>query len=140
MKTASIILLLLCICFVLFNQCEKEPEPEPEPEPVMIFYDLDFVQALIAAGVDANGDRRISPEEAEAVTFLDISSRGISDMRGIEIFVNLEYLDCSENELSRLDVSQNASLETLYCPDNQLKKLIVAGAESLLEIIAITIS
>ncbi|MCK4466266.1 MAG: hypothetical protein KAU83_11195 [Bacteroidales bacterium] len=94
---------------VLLSQCEKDPEPE------VTIPDDNFLNALIDLGVDTNGDGIISPAEAEVITFLDVSHRGISDMTGIEFFVNLDTLDCSFNRLASLDFSNNTALKFLDC-------------------------
>lgn len=93
---------------------------------------------------DADGDFRISESEAEAVTELSLNNCGISSLKGIEIFKNLQslecysnsltsldisnntaltYLDCNNNKLTSLDVSKNTALEMLYCTDNQINEL-----------------
>ena len=41
--------------------------------------------------------------------------------------VALEYVDCSSNQLTTLDVSKNTSLDNLYCDYNPLKTLFVAS-------------
>lgn len=63
--------------------------------------------------IDSNDDGLISHAEAEAITFLDVSDKGISDMTGIENFINLEVLDCSDNFLIELDLSRNRKLKEL---------------------------
>ncbi len=60
--------------------------------------DVNFKNALIRAGVDTDENGEISYTEAEAITSLDVSSlyiSDISDMTGIEAFVNLKELDVS---------------------------------------------
>ncbi|MBR5658856.1 MAG: hypothetical protein IKX10_05615 [Lachnospiraceae bacterium] len=76
----------------------------------------------------------------------------VIDLTGIEYFPNLKWLDCEENQLSSLDVSQNPLLWHLHCAsnhltalnvsqnpelyyldcyDNQLSSLIISGAQKL---------
>ena len=50
----------------------------------------------------------------------------IKSMSEIEYFTALEYLHCSTNTLTTLNVSKNTALETLYCYDNQLTSLDVS--------------
>ena len=95
MKAIPYVLLLLLALIVLFTQCGKEPD-------LVNITDDRFLNALIENGVDANVDGIISPAEAEAITLLDVSLDSISDMTGIEAFVNLENLDCRENNLTSL--------------------------------------
>jgi Leucine-rich repeat (LRR) protein len=43
----------------------------------------------------------------------------ISNLKGIEAFTALTYLNCSYNQLTSLDVSKNAALTTLVCDGNK---------------------
>ena len=87
-----------------FSQCAKPEETISIPNDA-------FLNALIELGVDTNGDGEISPSEAEAVTTLNVSrDTSITDMTGIEAFVNLRILNCSCNPLSSLDISNNVEL------------------------------
>ena len=115
---------------VLFIGCNKEePEPEPEPEPPEIFeiVDQNFLDTLIGLGYDENEDRIIDSLEASKIEYLYINSCNISDLEGIQNFVNLRLLDCGSNHITRLDMSHNSLLEELYCNDNQLSRLIISG-------------
>ncbi len=76
---------------------------------------ISLLRALIEEGVDTNGDSQINPEEAEAVTYLDVSGYDITDMAGIDAFVNLDTLYCGENIFTSLDLSSNSALRYLDC-------------------------
>ncbi|TFH22775.1 MAG: hypothetical protein E4H10_13170, partial [Bacteroidia bacterium] len=82
-----------------------------------------FIDALIRAGVDTNGDELISYEEAEAIEKLITYGGCITDMRGIEAFTNLKHLDCAENQIEELDLSSLPKLEFLNCTVNKLSSL-----------------
>ena len=43
----------------------------------------------------------------------------------------LTYLNCENNQLTSLDLSQNSHLDILYCDYNQLSSLNLNGAVSL---------
>jgi uncharacterized repeat protein (TIGR01451 family) len=60
--------------------------------------------------------------EIQNTIFLDVSNSYISDLTGIEHFVNLNLLNCQFNELTSLS-GLSDSLETLYCQFNQLTNL-----------------
>ena len=59
-------------------------------------------------------------------TYLDVSEKNISNLKGIELFTALTYLDCSGNQLITLDVSKNTALLHLECGNNQLTALDVS--------------
>lgn len=73
---------------------------------------------------DNNGDGILSGEERARVTAISVSTRGLSgNLQGIEVFHALEYLDCSDNELSNLDLSNNTALKYLDCHHNKVVSL-----------------
>ncbi|MFA9372158.1 MAG: T9SS type A sorting domain-containing protein [Labilibaculum antarcticum] len=90
--------------------------------------DANFKKALVDnAAINTDGDREISESEAEAFTGgIDLYGSNISDLTGLEYFVNITELDCSDNQLSSLDVSKNTRLTYLYCSDNQLSSLDIS--------------
>ena len=75
--------------------------------------DIKFLYALIDEGVDVNSDSIITVEEAEAITFLDVSQKEIIDMTGLEAFVNLDTLFCHYNGIQTLDLSALTALRNL---------------------------
>ena len=106
MKTIVKVLLITLIVQVL-SQCKKDTVP------AVIIPDNNFLNALIERGVDKNGDGIISTGEAAELTFLDVSSCSISDLKGIEAFINMDSLYCAYNQLTSLDVSNNTALISL---------------------------
>ncbi|MBQ6945222.1 MAG: hypothetical protein IJN43_12975 [Ruminococcus sp.] len=80
---------------------------------------------------DTDGDGVLSAEEITAVTEIDVHNKGISDLTGIEYFENLEYLDCSLNKLTTLDLNNNTALIELNCYYNQLTSLDVSSNTAL---------
>jgi len=119
---------------LLFTRCETEP-PAPGPEDAIPIPDPMFLAALAREGVDTDGDGKISREEAESVDSLDVENSGITDLTGIEAFAGLEVLNCSANQLSGLNVSQNLLLKKLLCSKNRLVflNLPVNGTLEILE-------
>ena len=76
------------------------------------------------SGVNTNGDTEIQVSEATAYTYnINVGLSGISDLTGIEAFVNLTEFSCYGNQLTNIDLSQNTALTDLNCQDNQLTSL-----------------
>lgn len=100
--------------------------------PTIAIPDVNFEQALIDLGYDLNGlTGDISASEAAIVTYLDVSSKDINSLQGIEGFVNLTDLRCQENNLTSLDVNNNLALVQLNCRNNQLASLDVTNNTAL---------
>ena len=88
--------------------------------------DTAFLNALIELGVDTDSDGLISYTEAGETTSLWISEREISDLTGIEAFLNLDTLDCERNQLTTVDLSNNTSLVFLNLFLNQLNTVDIS--------------
>ena len=68
---------------------------------------------------DKNEDDILSTAELATVTEIDVRECEISSLKGIEYFTSLEYLDCSKNMITELDVSKNTALQRLTCDENR---------------------
>ena len=77
-------MVIVLIAFPMFSQTVNIP-------------DTAFLHTLIEEGIDTNEDGLISNAEAEVILSLDVSERGISEMKGIEAFINLDTLICNNN-------------------------------------------
>ncbi|MFN0200339.1 MAG: T9SS type A sorting domain-containing protein [Bacteroidia bacterium] len=89
--------------------------------------DLNFKNKLIVLGIDTSGDGEIQVAEAQATVTMTLSYSNISNLTGIEAFTNLNYLYCSSNQLTALDVSMLPNLWYLECQSNNLSSLIVGN-------------
>ena len=79
------------------------------------FPDENFRKALIRLGITSKTD-------VESTTKLDVSMQNISNLKGIELFTNLETLNASVNRLTSLDCLQSLSTLTwLDVSNNELK-------------------
>ena len=96
--------------------------------------DENFKAALIAYGVDINSDGEIQESEAMAMTVLNVSGQNISDLTGIESFVNLFSFNCSSNQLESIDLTGLTLIETLKCNNNQLTSLVINDCVNLVEL------
>ncbi|HUH73600.1 MAG TPA: T9SS type A sorting domain-containing protein [Chitinophagales bacterium] len=85
--------------------------------------DNNLKNVLIARGVDTNNDGEIQESEALVVDSLNIAGKEISNLKGIEFFKNLVYLNCSYNSLLVLDVSQLTQLKYLNFTYNKLSTI-----------------
>ena len=97
--------------------------------------DQNFEQALIDLGYDNAVDGQVLTVNINGVSFLNVSSKAISDLTGIEDFTSLNELQCYSNQLTNLNVSQNTSLTHLYCNSNQLTNLDVSQNTSLTDLL-----
>jgi hypothetical protein len=82
--------------------------------------DANFKAELINNNsINTNSDTEIQISEALAYSgTIDVSSKGISDLTGIEAFTQISELNCSFNQLSSLDISNNTNLTFLDCGYN----------------------
>ncbi len=76
-------------------------------------------------GVDNDG--YVTTEKIENVTSLNVPSKSIVELIGIEDFTALEDLQCYKNSLEDLDISKNTELITLNCSTNSLMNLDVTN-------------
>ena len=86
------------------------------------FPDPDF-RTYVKAEFDKDNNNSLNDTERKTVTVINVKDKLMETLEGIEFFPNLKELDCSINQLSRLDVSQNTALEKLDCSTNQLASL-----------------
>ena len=115
------LLLLLFLGFTLvgFSQTTEIPDPN-------------FEQALIDLGFDTapiNGS--VPTANISGVTSLNVSNYNIADLTGIEDFIALINLNCFDNQLTSLDVSNSTALTILSCSNNQLTSLDVSNNTAL---------
>jgi|GEM_PF-1648168 len=100
--------------------------------------EVNFPDAVFREYVDAEfdttDDGMLTAEEIAEETIIIVSELGITDLTGIAHFTNLMVLDCSCNQLTSLDVSNNTALESLNCANNQLTSLDVSKNTALTEL------
>lgn len=133
MKTSKI-LFLLFLAPLLTISCSKDSLPTEEnfqeenqyfkytigDGPFVYFEDIVFKEIVLNNfDINTNKDNEISLKEATAYKgAIDVSFRNIESLTGIEKFVNIIALDCANNKLSAIDMSNNLSLEILSCGNN----------------------
>lgn len=122
MKTKLLSLLLFSISYLSISQTTAIP-------------DTNFEQALIDLGIDSDGiiNGQILTSDAESVTGepgLYLANKNISDLTGIEAFVNAFDLECQNNNLTNLDISNLQNLFYFNCSNNNLSSLNVKNGQN----------
>jgi Leucine-rich repeat (LRR) protein/putative cell wall-binding protein len=79
----------------------------------------------------AGSDALLTSEEIAGITNINIASKNIADLTGVEHFASLEYLSCDYNQLTFLNLSGCTTLTSLSCDNNQLTSLNLSGCTSL---------
>lgn len=92
--------------------------------------DNKFMQHLLEKH-DVNGDNAIYFSEAINTDGLEVSSKGIRSLKGIEYFRNLQWLHCEHNDITELDLSRNTQISYLQLGYNKLTSLNLRGIGSL---------
>ncbi|MBQ7544552.1 MAG: putative Ig domain-containing protein [Synergistaceae bacterium] len=77
-------------------------------------------RSYVSSTFDTDSNGSLSEGEIAAATTIDVSKKGISRLKGIEYFTALTELNCSDNQLSALDISSNTALTTLSCEGNKM--------------------
>lgn len=126
----------------------EEPVPteelieEPTPLPGIAIDKNSFPDTKFRNYVknfDTDGDGALTEEELNKVEIIDVDyketdKKKISSLQGIELFTNLKYLYCSDNELTELDIRKNTLLTILYCNGNNLSSLNVRKNTALINL------
>ena len=88
------------------------------------FPDANFRNYLLSRPYGSDGV--LTDGEIAAIIIIDVASKSIADLTGIEHFTALQALYCSINQLTELDVSHNTAVIILACNSNQLTELDVS--------------
>lgn len=123
MKKAKALLFAILLCAPL-TASAQDVEINAENFP-----DENFRNYLLEQGYGKEGVLKEST--LQSMGGLVISNKNIRDLKGIEFFVSLTHLDCSDNQLTTLDLSDNTKLVTLFCNDNALTTLNIAECKAL---------
>ena len=108
----KLLLIILCLPILVLAQQTYVPD--------------DNFEAYLEANGMGNGianDDSVYTSAIDIVTNLYVGSQNISDLTGIEDFIALEFLMCSDNQITNLDLSNNIYLSTLFCNNNHLSYL-----------------
>lgn len=94
------------------------------------------VVSIGAANSMGNGianDDFVTTSNINTVTFLDVTNQSIADLTGIEDFAALTILDCSDNLLTNLNVTQNTLITALAFSNNQITQIDVTQNPNLVD-------
>ncbi|MCI9597330.1 MAG: hypothetical protein HFE75_08550 [Firmicutes bacterium] len=128
-KKRSALVLSLWVCLALLGGMITYPQTETayavadSVEINAANFPNNAFRAYIQEKFDPKGTGVLSAAKLQGVTAIDVSGRGISDLTGIGLFTALTSLDCSDNALTKLNVSSNTKLTSLDCGNNQLSTL-----------------
>lgn len=84
------------------------------------FPDARFRSFVTSSTIDTFQDGYLTEKELEAQYFLNVSGKSISDLTGIAYFTEIIFLDCSNNSLTTLNLSQNKKLSEVACCGNNI--------------------
>tara|TARA_R100000935_G_scaffold36196_1_gene57096 strand:+ start:216245 stop:218233 length:1989 start_codon:yes stop_codon:yes gene_type:complete len=91
--------------------------------------DANFKAELIAAGVDTNMDGEIQETEALATTTMSLDSP-ITDLTGIEAFLNLETFQSIDIQTTSLDFTNNINLLEIEVLDSSISPITAINISS----------
>jgi Leucine-rich repeat (LRR) protein len=114
MKNIKYLFLLLIVSF--FSGCSDQK---------VKIGDENFEKALINNKLDDKLDGILTIDEniISKTDTLNISGSNIKSIEGIEYFSSLKKLDCSNNDISSINVSKNTNLEELNCSNNNINSI-----------------
>ncbi|KIX20543.1 hypothetical protein SY27_11560 [Flavobacterium sp. 316] len=106
----------------IYNRLGKVYVFKPSVCDLVNIPDQNFEQALLDLNIDTDGllNGTICRVDAEAATILNISNRNISNLTGIEAFVNITKLYCESNNLATLNLYNNVLLTEVWASYNNI--------------------
>ncbi|WP_445457777.1 DUF7619 domain-containing protein [Flavobacterium sp. HNIBRBA15423] len=99
--------------------------------------DANFKAKLIALGIDANNDGNIQINEAHQVTYLNVSDQNITNLTGINEFINLTFLNCAGNSIITLNLDGLNNLIEFNCTNSHVASISLNGLINLKKITCI---
>ena len=143
LRVLALTLLSVAIsCSKSGNSDELTPAPPvTEKKTYVTISDAKFLTYLLSK-FDSDKDGGISDSEALAVKDIDCRNLGIASLSGIRCFINLETLNCSENELTSLALCAASTkgsvtegncskLKTVDCSGNKIASIEISACSGL---------
>lgn len=85
------------------------------PDPVF--------RSIIASTYDYNGNGYIEQDEINMTMNIVCEDKGVSSVKGIEFFTEIQGLWVKDNNISSLDVSHNPHLHGIWCSGNPISSI-----------------
>ena len=89
-------------------------------------------RTYVSDNFDTDKDGALSESEIKAAKTVELNGKGITTLKGIENLTYVQYLDCSNNKLTSLDVSKLTRMSNFVCDNNQLTSLDVSKNTNLM--------
>ena len=99
------------------EECLKDITINADSFPDAVFRDY------VKSEYDTNKDGVLAVSECQYVREMFISGMGIKDLKGIEHFQGLFELDCSDNELTTINLTSNFNLQILDISKNSISEI-----------------
>ncbi|TDQ27467.1 leucine-rich repeat domain-containing protein [Tenacibaculum caenipelagi] len=133
LKQLSFILLSCC----LFISCSSDEHTEEQN--YLNIPDAQFETKLINLDIDSDGivNQQLLKSDALGVTSLNLNTSNddiITDLTGIEGFINLKRLHATGNNLTTIDLRLNKQLDTLVLAGNSLKNIDLSNNTKLIKL------
>lgn len=124
----SVLLVGLVVSLFMFSCKNEEVTPEDTDE-IIVFTDTNFKAVLINdTTINTNNDSEITHSEALNFTgIIAAQNSNISNVEGIEFFVNATRIALFNNNLSTIDVSKNTKVTQLLLSLNNLTGIDVSN-------------
>ena len=116
-------LALIAFTALSIVSCSKDNDDQILPTDAFVeIPDVNFEKKLISLGIDSDQivNNLILKSDAEAVEKLAIEGQEITDLTGIESFVNLKRLFAAGNVINAVNLSNNVLLDSVDLSGNNL--------------------
>lgn len=127
---------IIVLIFSLIVSCSSD-DNDVVNDKYLDIPDSHFESLLISQGIDTDGviNQRLLKQDAEGVSALNLNFFGngeISDLTGIEGFINLKKLYAIQNALTTIDLSFNTKLDTLQLAGNYISSIDISHNPNLI--------
>lgn len=96
-------------------------------------FDPLFLQLLYSDGY-IKTTKHITKKDVSSIFKLELSTKKLNSLNGIEHFISLTELYCDNNNLTELDLSRNINLDIVKAKNNKLTKINVSHCSKMTEL------